>query len=92
MNPSAPKPLRLLACVSAIGLLMSCGGGSNDAPQVAQADEIAKAKAVLVPTIPIPSDANVKGMWSPVVGWPLIAVHTALLPDGRLLKIGRAHV
>ena len=34
MNPSAPRPLRLLACVSAIGLLMSCGGGGNDASRV----------------------------------------------------------
>ena len=87
MTSPVSKPFRLLACVSALGLLMSCGGG-NDASTTAQVDEIAKAKAVLVPTIPIPGDAGVKGMWSPVVGWPLIAVHTALLPDGRLLTYG----
>src|SRR4029077_491131 len=32
--------------------------------------------------------ANVKGMWSPVYPWPLIAVHTVVLPDGRVMSFG----
>lgn len=31
---------------------------------------------------------NVRGRWSPVYGWPLIPIHKALLPDGRVLTYG----
>src|SRR6185295_13009918 len=34
------------------------------------------------------ADANVKGMWSPVYNWPLISVHSVLLPDGRVMTYG----
>lgn len=37
---------------------------------------------------PVPPDANIKGAWSSVVDWPLIAVHAVLLPDGRVLSYG----
>lgn len=37
---------------------------------------------------PIPTDAHLKGVWSPVVDWPLITVHVVLLPDGRVLSYG----
>ncbi len=40
------------------------------------------------PPDPVPPDANVKGMWSPVYSWPVITVHTALLPDGRVMSYG----
>lgn len=36
----------------------------------------------------IPGDAHLKGMWSPVLDWPLIGIHTVLLPDGRVLSYG----
>ncbi|HEU0202797.1 MAG TPA: PA14 domain-containing protein [Burkholderiaceae bacterium] len=36
----------------------------------------------------IPADAHLKGMWSAVNAWPLIAVHAVLLPDGRVLTYG----
>ena len=32
--------------------------------------------------------SNVTGTWSPVTAWPLIAVHTVLMPDGRVLTFG----
>src|ERR671924_506938 len=36
----------------------------------------------------IPADAHLKGMWSAVMPWPLIAIHSVLLPDGRVLTYG----
>lgn len=36
----------------------------------------------------IPADAHIKGMWSPVKDWPLIAIHGVLMPDGRVLTYG----
>ncbi len=36
----------------------------------------------------IPADANEKGMWSPVFSWPMNGLHSALLPDGRVLTFG----
>ncbi len=35
-----------------------------------------------------PPDANLKGAWSAVGTWPLIAVHMVLMPDGRVLSYG----
>jgi len=90
MNPSKLGAAKRLSCVLAIGLLLSCGGGGDEPAATPQAasDERAKAHAVFVPTTPIPGDANLKGMWSPVAGWPLIAVHAVLMPDGRVLSYG----
>lgn len=34
------------------------------------------------------AQANVDGVWSPVSDWPLIAVHAATTPDGRVLTYG----
>ena len=36
----------------------------------------------------IPPDANLKGAWSAVGTWPLIAIHMVLMPDGRVLSYG----
>ncbi len=36
----------------------------------------------------IPADANLKGAWSAVGTWPVIAVHMVLMPDGRVLSYG----
>src|SRR5262245_21827147 len=41
-----------------------------------------------MPIGPIPPDANTKGMWSQVVPWPVIGVHSVLLPSGRVLTYG----
>ena len=39
--------------------------------------------------IAMPANAdNVDGSWSPVHDWPLIAVHAALTPDGKVLTYG----
>ena len=71
MSSSHRGAVKRLVCLSAIVLLLSCGGAGEDpasTPKSASADERAKAKAVFVPTTPIPADANLKGMWSPVTG------------------------
>jgi len=82
-------------------LLISCGGGDGgsdsrpDSPTVqgtggttAAGDAKRMKAAEFVPPNPIPADANINGMWSPVYPWPLISVHSALLPDGRVMTYG----
>ncbi|MGH8516181.1 MAG: galactose oxidase-like domain-containing protein, partial [Panacagrimonas sp.] len=48
----------------------------------------AKALMAAEAVAAIPADAHLKGMWSPVIDWPLIAIHAVLLPDGRVLSYG----
>jgi hypothetical protein len=36
----------------------------------------------------IPADANLKGTWSAVYAWPLIPIHSVLMPDGHVLTYG----
>jgi YVTN family beta-propeller protein len=72
-------------------LLLSCGGGDVDGTDAASAREQASAAtppAAFFPNVPIPSDANTRGMWSPVYAWPGVAVHAVVLPDSRLLTYG----
>lgn len=35
-----------------------------------------------------PSDAHLKGTWSPVMSWPLGAIHSVLLPNSSVLTYG----
>ena len=49
------------------------------------ATTIAAACAMALPAVAQP---HLDGVWSPVYGWPLIAVHAALTPDGRVLTYG----
>ena len=46
------------------------------------------ALLAIAPTTPANAEKNVDGDWSPVFNWPLIAVHAALTPDGRVLSYG----
>jgi galactose oxidase-like protein len=39
-------------------------------------------------TVSTPPEANV-GSWSPVMDWPVVAVHLHLLPDGNVLSWGK---
>jgi len=87
---------RGLGGVLTLVLLASCGGGdvSDSASQAAADGSQRKQRAsvapppIYVPPNAVPADAATRGMWSPVYDWPLIAVHTVLLPDGRLLSFG----
>ena len=74
-------------------LLLSCGGGDVDSGDAASGRERASdvtPPAAFFPNVPIPNDANTRGMWSPVYSWPGVAVHAVVLPDGRLLTYGSA--
>ncbi|WP_374564103.1 galactose oxidase-like domain-containing protein [Ideonella sp.] len=44
------------------------------------------AQALSVPNGP--ADAHLKGVFGEAFGWPLIPLHTVLLPDGRVLSFG----
>jgi len=72
-----------LAVLLFAAALLSCGGGQEDT----EANESNRVKAAVTapqtffPNIPIPSDANTRGMWSPVYSWPGVAVHAVVLPD-----------
>ncbi len=65
--------------------LAGCGGGGDSAVQDRERPQ--SVAGTLGPT-PIPADANVNGMFGPVIGWPLIPLHNVLLADGRVLSYG----
>jgi YVTN family beta-propeller protein len=93
MKMNTPARHRLAALTTAV-LLASCGGGdpetpaADTAPAPSSAGSRATPQAVFTPTTPIPADANQRGMWGPVTAWPVISVHTVLMPDGRVLTFG----
>jgi YVTN family beta-propeller protein len=72
--------------VAAVAVAVSIGAGAA----VVRPDLSAFANGVLAPFDPlvIPADAHLKGAWSAVGNWPLIAVHAVLMPDGRVLTYG----
>src|SRR5262245_22738090 len=72
-------------------LLLSCGGGdSTDGPNAVGRERPAAVTPppTFFPNVTIPTDANTRGMWSPVYNWPGVAVHAVVLPDGRVLTYG----
>ncbi len=76
--------------IAAAAALVACGGSDSDSDSAGEATRSAPRDraASFVPPTPIPSDASTRGMWSPLYNWPMIAVHTVLLSDGRLLTYG----
>ncbi|MGJ3628480.1 hypothetical protein AB5I41_18905 [Sphingomonas sp. MMS24-JH45] len=42
----------------------------------------------LLTGLTIPADAASKGMWSRKADWPIIPIHSSVLPDGRILTFG----
>ena len=46
------------------------------------------AQDPLVTNLTIPADAPTRGMWSGVIPWSLIALHTALMPNGLVATYG----
>jgi YVTN family beta-propeller protein len=86
---------RVGGVVLAGALLGSCGGGGADseAGRAAASGRAAPSSArrqalALPPGRAIPADAAQKGMFSPLYNWPLIAIHAALMPDGRVMTYG----
>lgn len=57
-----------------------------------QAQELAVPVAQIpdpaMQNLAIPDGADVHGMWSGVQGWPLIGIHSALLPNGKVVTYG----
>ncbi|RZU00951.1 galactose oxidase-like domain-containing protein [Rivibacter subsaxonicus] len=81
--------------VSAL-LLGGCGGGGGGEivapPPVLPPPQPQEPPPAPPPTFfppgPIPADAHLGGMWSPVYSWPLIGMHAVLMPDGSVLTYG----
>ncbi len=63
----------------------SAGSALDTAPQSAEPGGRKLAQATVTATAP---DAATRGAWSTVANWPLVALHAALLPDGRVLTYG----
>ncbi|MFM2450510.1 MAG: hypothetical protein RIS44_2960 [Pseudomonadota bacterium] len=100
LHPLFIRHLSQLGFSSVLVLLASCGGGqdgaqdvttgaskSANAVPVAEGKDQVQAKSFF-PTVTVPTDAHLKGMWSPVYNWPGVAVHAVLLPDSRVLSYG----
>jgi len=49
---------------------------------------IAAPNDALLQNLTIPADAPTRGMWSGVGAWPMVGLHEAVLPDGRVLTWG----
>ena len=68
-------------------LLVVAGLFRASVSAIAQSAPEAVQPAPFAPLV-IPSDAYLKGTWSAVGTWPVIAVHMVLMPDGRVLSYG----
>src|SRR5262245_32009423 len=49
---------------------------------------LAKIAAACVLALPAAAQPNLDGVWSQVYNWPLISVHAAMTPEGRVLTYG----
>jgi len=78
---------RCLPLMAALALV-ACGGSKDGESTAASADGERKQALGAFPATPVPADAGSKGMWGPLYKWPLVAVHTVLLPDARVLSYG----
>ncbi len=95
---------RLHPCTAAMSLLASamlaaCGGGGGTGETAgaaagaisgAESSTQVSRKQSMGTTLPaqIPADAHVNGVWSAVYDWPLIPIHSVLMPDGRVMTYG----
>lgn len=55
---------------------------------VAWRSRFAALLGLLLPLAGAAGPAWAGGAWSPLAGWPLIAIHAVLMPDGRVLSYG----
>ena len=49
---------------------------------------VCTAAAACAVAFPAAAQPNLDGLWSPVYNWPLISVHAAMTPEGRVLTYG----
>ena len=78
---SSPLRLRLLLAT----ILTGCAGQAQAAVYPVAPTP---AQDPLVVNLNIPADAATRGMWSGVIPWSLVAIHTALLPNGMVASYG----
>jgi DNA-binding beta-propeller fold protein YncE len=81
----------IFAAALSAAWLAGCGGGSGGpaAPQTAASATEGRATALAAnPGLPVPASAHLQGMWGPVYDWPIIPIHAALMPDGRVMSFG----
>ena len=83
-------------------LLVACGGGdpvsadgeTSTAREAAQAATTSLAVALPAEPDPmfdglvIPADAPTRGMWSATQPWPMLGLHAAVLPNGKVMTYG----
>lgn len=84
--------------------LSACSSGETDAPAAVRSTGFVDPRetgaigpvfggdptaAHAAPKDNVPATGDpVKGVFSPVFGWPIIGIHSALLPDGRVMTYG----
>lgn len=83
----SPSLLFLPATLSA-SILVLCNTAKAQAP-VYPIPVVDKSSAIME-ALNIPADAYEKGMFSPLIDWPIISIHSNALPDGRILTFGAA--
>ena len=84
--------------LSALGLaclLAACGGndgGANGSAASSMASTAAgdntRSRILSALPVSVPADAATKGVFGPVINFPLIPLHAVLMPDGRVLSYG----
>jgi len=72
MKQSLPRLRGSCAALASALALVGCGGGGDEAVVVTEREH---TQAIFAPARGVPAEASVKGMWSAVYNWPLIAVH-----------------
>jgi YVTN family beta-propeller protein len=82
------RTIRRIGPCSIVIVIAACGGGDQSDDDQRKDTTPTTQAASFFPPGAVPSDANLKGMWSPLYNWPLISVHTVLLPDQRVLTFG----
>ncbi len=81
---------RRIAAASALVALLALGacGGGGSSPEPAAAPLDGRQRPLASSPESIPADAHVKGTWSAVHDWPIIPIHSVLMPDGRVMTFG----
>jgi hypothetical protein len=72
----------------AAGLSIALATGISQLPLDLSAFAQSSSQAAPFDPLVIPADAHLRGAWSAVGDWPVIAVHMVLLPDGRVMSFG----
>ncbi|WP_267380048.1 MULTISPECIES: AbfB domain-containing protein [unclassified Sphingomonas] len=92
----APFPRSSLCCLTRRAAIVAATALTPLAAQAQQAQTpaaiypiVADATAdPLLANLAIPANAAQAGMWSQTAAWPIVAIHAAMLPDGRILTLG----